>query len=135
MNYKQVLTTIGTVASILGLAALPVFASVGTQNPNLTVQLTLNPTVVTAPGQVTGIGTITNNTNRTNRVVAKVDVVSPSGVTSTYTEKYVIQAGATVTETVVYDVPANAEKGVYSITLSATDKKGTSSAGEYLTVN
>ena len=131
---KRILTATGTAVATLSLVALPVLAAVGTQNPNLTVQLTLNPTVVTAPGQVTGVGTITNNTNRTNRVVAKVDVVSPSGVTSTYTEKYTIAAGGTVTETVVYNVLADAQKGVYTITLSTTDKKGSSWATEYLTV-
>lgn len=131
---KRTLTQIGIAAATLAFAAMPVFAAVGNQNSNLTVELTLDPTVVTAPGQVTGVGKVTNNSNKTSRVTAKVVIVSPSGVTSTYTEKYVISSGASVTETVVYDVPAEAEKGVYSVTLSATDKAGTSSATEYLTV-
>ena len=126
----------GCVAAVLGLAlaSSTVFAAVGNQNPNLTVQLTLDPTVITAPATVTGTGLITNNTTKTNRVVAKVTIVSPSGTTSTYTEKYVLGPGETVTETVVYEVLADAKKGVYTITLSATDKKGASSATEYLTV-
>lgn len=127
---------VGATAAILGLAlaASTVFAAIGNQNPNLTVQLTLDPTVIIAPATVTGNGSITNNTTKTERVVAKVTIVSPSGVTSTYIEKYVISPGQTVTETVVYEVAADAQKGVYTVTLSATDKAGTSSATEYLTV-
>lgn len=127
---------VGTAAAVLGLALATstVFAAVGNQNPNLTVQLTLDPTVITAPATVTGNGSITNNTTKTNKVVAKVTIVSPSGVTSTYIEKYVLAPGETVSETVIYEVAADAEKGTYTVTLSATDKAGTSSATEYLTV-
>ena len=134
MSLKRIF--VGSTVAVLGfaLAASTALASVGNQNPNLTVQLTITPTVVTAPGQVTGYGTITNNTSKTNRVVAKVVIVSPSGVTTTYTEKYVIGGGQTVSETIPYEVAADAEKGVYTITLSATDKAGTSSATERLTV-
>ena len=132
--FKRILVSGTTTIAALTVMASTVLAAVGTQNPNLTVSLTLDPTVVTAPGQVTGVGTITNNTNKTNRVVAKVDVVSPSQVTSTYTEKYILTAGQTVTETVVVNVSADSEKGTYTVTLSATDKKGTSWATEYVTV-
>lgn len=134
MNFKRLVTSASIAATTLAFAALPVLAAVGQENPNLTVQLTIVPTVVTAPAQVTATGTITNNTNKTNRVVAKVSVVSPSGVTSTYTEKYILGPGQTVSETITYTVPADAEKGTYIVTLSATDKKGTSHATEYVTV-
>lgn len=134
MIIKRIMVSGTTAATALLLAAFPVLATVGTQNPNLTVQLNLEPQVITAPGQVTAVGSITNNTTKTNRVTAKVKVTSPSAVTTTYPEKYIISPGATVSETIVYSVPTTAEKGVYTITLSATDKAGTSSATEYLTV-
>lgn len=111
-----------------------VLAAAGNQNPNLTVQLTITPTIITAPGQVTASASITNNMNKTNRVIARVEIVSPKGTATTYTEKYTIQAGKTVSKTESYTVSADAEKGVYTITLLATDKTGTSWATEYLTV-
>ena len=110
------------------------FAAVGNQNPNLTVQLTITPTIVTAPSQITASASITNNANKTRHVVAKVEIVSPGGTATTYTENYTIRAGKTVSETVIYTVAADAEKGVYTITLLATDKAGASWATEYLIV-
>lgn len=134
MILKRILASGTTAIAVLGLTAFPVLAAVGNQNPNLTVQLTLNPTVVTAPGQVTATASIINNTGKTDRVTAEVEITSPSQVKSSYYQKYTIGAGGTVSQTLVYQVPANAEKGVYTVTLSATDRAGTSSATEYLTV-
>lgn len=134
MLVTRILTSGAATAAALALAGSTVLAAVGNQNPNLTVQLTLSPTVITAPTQVTASTSITNNTNKTNRVVAELEVTSPSGVTASYYQKYTLAAGQTVSQTLVYTVPANAEKGTYTVTLSATDKKGTSSATEYLTV-
>lgn len=113
----------------------PALASIGNQNPNLTVQLTITPTIITSPNQVTASASITNNTKKTDRVTANVEIVSPKGTATTYTEKYTIQAGKTVSKTVIYTVAADAEKGLYKITLLATDKTGSTSwATEYLTV-
>ena len=134
MVLRRFLTAGATAAATLALTAIPVFAAVGNQNPNLTVQLSLNPTVVTAPGQVTATASITNNTGKTDRVTAEVEIISPSGAISSYYQKYKIGPGGTVSQTLVYPVPASAEKGIYTVTLSATDRSGTSSATEYLTV-
>ena len=126
----------GGTAAILGLAlaASTVFAAVGNQNPNLTVQLTLNPTVVTAPGKATAYAAITNNTSKTNNVAAEIEVTAPSGATVSYYKTLAIKAGKTVSYSVTYRVPYFAEKGVYTVILSGTDTAGTSSATEYLTV-
>ena len=134
MTIKRFMISGATAATILALAAFPALAAVGNQNPNLTVQLNLNPTVVTAPNQVTATGSITNNTRKTDRVTAEVEITSPSGAASSYYQKYTIGAGQTVSQTNVYSVSADAERGTYTIVLSATDKAGTSSATEYLTV-
>lgn len=131
---KGIATKAAIAISTLAFSAFPVFAAVGNQNPQLTVQLTINPTVVTAPGQVTTTASITNNTGKTQRVNAEVEIVSPSGFVSEYYKNYTIAAGQTVSQTQTYAIGADAEKGVYTITLSAKNKNGTSSATEYLTV-
>lgn len=134
MSLRKISVALGATLATLLLVAGPVLASVGNQNSNLTVELTISPTTATAGDTITGAGLITNNTNKTNRVVAKVNIVSPTGVTTTYTEKYILGPKGTVPKTVTYTVPVDAEKGLYTITLSATDKKGTSLATEYLTI-
>lgn len=134
MGFKRIITSSVTSAAALALFASTALAAVGTQNPNLTVSLTLSPTTVTIGDTITGTGSVINNTNKTARVQTKVEITSPSGVVSTYTEKYVLGPGQTVTETVTYTPPADAQLGTYTVTLSATDKKGTSHATEYVTV-
>ena len=135
MILRKFLASSATALVTLAAVAVPVLAAIGNQNPNLTVELTLNPAVVTAGDEVTVYAAITNNTKKTKKVVAELEVTSPSGVTDSYYEKYVIRGGKTVSETILYTVPADAEAGVYTVTLYASEKKGGASwATEYVTV-
>lgn len=134
MSYKKILALTSTILIIFALVTTIVSAVIGNQNPNLKVELNVNPTIVKAGDSVTIYTAITNNLNKPDKVVSELEVQSPSGVLQSYYKTYYIGTGQKVSASVVYIFPSNMEKGVYTVTLSATDKQGASWATEYVTV-
>lgn len=122
-----------TALATLALVALPAFAAIGTQNPDLTVALTITPTVVRTGDEVTIYKAVTNNTKKTLRVVTEFKVTSPSGIVDSSSKSLIMRPGQTVSTTEPAIVIAT-EKGTYTVTYSATDRNGTSWATEYLTI-
>lgn len=138
---KSILRKLVFLSLSLGLlfAALPVYATTGTgsQNPQLTVSISFEPSCVKVGETIVREFAVTNNTNKGQAVTLELRVSLNGRLINIYPyyprEHWRIQLspGETwldgPTTFVIYDL-ASQPKGTYSITLSATNKKGTSSA-------
>ena len=140
---KSTLRKLAFLSLCLGLlfAAFPVYATTatGTQNPDLTVFISFEPSCVKVGDTIVRQYSITNNTNKPQTVDWKWEVTLNGNPYLTYPypnsprHKHFgrIQLGpgetwgAGPTTFIIYDWDY---KGTYAVTLSATNKKGTSSA-------
>jgi len=122
---------------LLSLASISTaFASsaTGHQNPDLTVTVSAtstnaNPDVVAVGDQETVTATVTNDTSSKPTVTLIANLTDPNGVTSTLpTQQVTLAAHQTLSSSFTYTDESSFATGVYTITFSATDKHGTSSA-------
>jgi hypothetical protein len=105
----------------------------GSQNPQLTVWVSLqsdgeDPDRATAGDQVTAAYSVTNNGNSRKVVRITGVVVTPSGQRFTQTERRPLEAKETYSFSYTYAVDPAFEKGVYRLTIRATNPAGTSRA-------
>lgn len=108
-------------------------ASTGTQNPDLTVSVSLtsngvNPDQATVGNTVTLKASVTNNTKRKLSVQLTTHVAFTGGQYSLPALTVALNPGQTLSQTASFTVESFIPKGTYSLTLSAADKNGTSSA-------
>ena len=134
-NFRAILLVILAGLAIL-VAAPAAWATtdVGTQNPQFTVRASaasdgIDPDRATVGDTVTVTGSATNNTAvaRTPRVTVVLE--DPQGRTIfTASERVRIAPHQTARRSFSYVVDPGYPKGVYELTVSATNAKGTSSA-------
>ena len=138
---KSILRKLTFLSLSLGLlfVALPAYATTatGTQNPDLTVFNSFEPSCVKVGDTIVREWRVTNNTNKRQSVTLDLRATLNGQLYSIYPyyprEHWRIQLGPGETwqdgptTFVIYD-SVSYPKGTYAITLSATNKKGTSSA-------
>ncbi len=117
------------------------FASTGTgnQNPDLKVSVSFtsngpNSDQAAVGNTVTLKTSVTNTTSRKLKVQLVAHVVIPGFEATTPAITVTLQPGQTLSHTASFTVEAFFPKGTYSLTLSATDSHGTSSATGSITV-
>jgi len=122
-----------------GLALLVVIpiaqatTALGSQNPQLTVRASVtsdgaDPDRATVGDTVIVTRSVTNNTARARSVTLTYALVNPTGRSQTHTETVRIGAHKTFSRSFSYIVDPSYPKGVYELTVSATNGRGTSSA-------
>jgi hypothetical protein len=136
MTPRQSPAVLSIAAVVLTLSVSIAWATSGTgsQNPNLTVSVSLSPDVVNVGDTLTGSGSVTNNTTARRRVAIVATFTLPNG--ASYTESKSLRLGAGKTHSLSQSevIPNGAPSGQYTLTLSATDNNGTSSATATATV-
>ena len=98
--------------SLLSIAALAQTGSTGQ------ISLGVTPTTASAGSTVTVFGSITNTSNKTEKVIINYDVVGPCNYADAYSVTVTLKAGETRTASNSYTAPACA--GDYIITATAT---------------
>ena len=98
------------------------------QNPDLTVSVSLSPDAVAVGETVTATETVTNSSTTKQVVTVTSTLTYPDGHTASQTQKVVLKAGETFSQTASYTRDALDAAGTYTLTLSATSKSGTSTA-------
>lgn len=130
-NLRVHFTMLMVVAAIVFLAggsqALATTGS-GSQNPDLTVTVSASPDVVTNGDLLTVTASVRNNTKRRQKVRVTARVTLPSG--QTYAETITVSIAANRTESLTesYVIDPSIPRGNYSLTISANDGHGASSA-------
>jgi uncharacterized protein (DUF58 family) len=109
-------------------------SSCGTQNPDLTVCVSVSPDQATNGDTVTATACVTNNTDVTRRVLIAATLTTPSGESYPYRIRTRIGPGETVCRTETFTVQPYFPRGTYTLTVSATDRNGTSSASGSVTL-
>jgi uncharacterized protein (DUF58 family) len=120
---------------LVALTALSLFsvaALAQASGPAAQLSLGVTPTTVSAGASVTVFGSITNTSNKSEKVTITYDVVGPCNFTDTYTVEVSLRAGETRTSSNSYTAPACA--GDYIITATATTSRGTVLDVESVTV-
>jgi uncharacterized protein (DUF58 family) len=122
----------GTIAfgGLGGAVSASAATGTATTNPDLTVTVSVSPDVLRAGNTATVTESVTNNTGVTQTVTLSNTLLTPKGQTLTRPAQTIaVPAGATFTVAPEQYVIKGADpKGTYSLTFSATDGNGTSSA-------
>ncbi|MBI2827606.1 MAG: hypothetical protein HYX69_23265 [Planctomycetia bacterium] len=126
----------GVAVAVVLFAASTVSATsgIGTQNPDVTVKVSLSPDVVSIGGTVHGEASATNNTNRRKKFTARATLTLPNGSKYSETRSRYLNAGETYTLTEDLVVPSYAPLGTYYLTIAVSDNRGTSRATASVTV-
>lgn len=103
-------------------------SATGTQNPALTVTVSLSPDTVSAGDTITETKTVKNNTTHPLEILLVKTLKTPKGEVFRDTLKDRIGAGKTQTSTHTFKVGNKLKAGDYKITFTAADKKGKSTA-------
>jgi hypothetical protein len=104
---------------VLAALSLLSFAALAqTTGPAAELSLGVTPTSVSAGGNVTVFGSITNTGSKAEKVTINYDVVGPCNYTDAYTVKVTLKVGETRTASNSYTVPSCA--GDHTITATAT---------------
>ena len=124
---------LGLSGSTMAFAA----TATGTSNPDLTVSVTVTPDQLHVGDTATASESVTNNTSTDQTVTLSNTLVSPKGRTyADAPQTITIAAGQTVNlvpET--YVISRTDPRGTYTLTSSATDANGTSSATTHYTIS
>jgi hypothetical protein len=124
----------------LGVLAVALVAAFGTtsaalattdtqsQNPDLTVAISLSPDEVAVGDTVFASESVTNSSTKKQVVDLVTTLTDPSGATTSTTTKVSLRAGATFSQSASYTRDADDAVGVYTVTVSATSRTGTSTA-------
>lgn len=125
--------------SFAGVSTAFAAAGTGTQNPDLTVAVSLtsngaNPNQATVGNTVTVQVSVKNNTARSLTFQLKTRIVFPGFDYTTPAVSVTLKADQTLSQTANFTVEDFIPKGTYSLTLSTSDRNGTSSATGSITI-
>ena len=98
------------------------------QNPDLTVAVTLTRDQVAVGDTVLASESVTNSSTKKQVVEVVSTLTYPNGATASTRSKVTLKAGATFSQTASYTRDADDAPGVYTVTVSATSRTGTSTA-------
>ena len=129
-----VVLAVGTMVTTLGTSVALATSATGTQNPDVTVSISLSPDEVTAGDTLTVSGSITNNLTKKQRYRIELTLTLPSGASFSIRKSARFGPGKTISLSTSFTVPFFLPPGEYSLTLSATNANGTSSATATTTV-
>ena len=125
---------VGSLVMSIGTPVAVATSDTGSQNPDVTVTASLSPDVVTIGDVLTGMGSVTNNTNRTRKFRVKTVLTGPDGSTYSQSQSVRLGPGQSASQTELVLIDASVPKGQYSLTVSVKSKKTTSSATATATV-
>ena len=133
---KLVVVGAMTLVSVSGSATAFAATATDTSNPDLTVSVSVTPDQLRTGSTATATESVTNNTGASQTVTLNNLLVAPTGQTYTQaTQTVQVPAGQTVNlGPEQYVVKKSDPRGTYSLTFSATDTTGTSSATTHYTV-
>jgi uncharacterized protein YfaS (alpha-2-macroglobulin family) len=123
-------------AGLMLLVVIPIAqatTAVGSQNPQLTVRASAtsdgsDPDRATLGDTVSVASSVKNNTARARSVTITNTLEDPTGRSQTHTETVRIGAHTTFSRSFSYIVDPSYPKGLYELTVSATNSRGTSIA-------
>jgi len=127
------LVTFAALALLLAIPIAQATTAVGSQNPQLTVRASAasdgtDPDRATVGDTVTIASSVKNNTARAHIVTITYTLEDPTGRFQTLSETVRIGAHKTFSRSFSYVVDPSYPKGVYELTVSATNSRGSSSA-------
>jgi uncharacterized protein YfaS (alpha-2-macroglobulin family) len=127
------LVTFAALALLLAIPIAQATTAVGSQNPQLTVRASAasdgtDPDRATVGETVTIASSVKNNTARARTVTITYTLEDPTGRFQTLSETVRIGAHKTFSRSFSYVVDPSYPKGVYELTVSATNSRGSSSA-------
>ena len=127
------LVTFAALALLLAIPIAQATTAVGSQNPQLTVRASAasdgtDPDRATVGDTVTIASSVKNNTARARTVTITYTLEDPTGRFQTLSETVRIGAHKTFSRSFSYVVDPSYPKGVYDLTVSAKNSRGTSSA-------
>jgi uncharacterized protein YfaS (alpha-2-macroglobulin family) len=127
------LVTFAALALLLAIPIAQATTAVGSQNPQLTVRASAasdgtDPDRATVGDTVTIASSVKNNTARARTVTITYTLEDPTGRFQTLSETVRIGAHKTFSRSFSYVVDPSYQKGVYELTVSATNSRGSSSA-------
>jgi uncharacterized protein YfaS (alpha-2-macroglobulin family) len=127
------LVTFAALALLLAIPIAQATTAVGSQNPQLTVRASAasdgtDPDRATVGETVTIASSVKNNTARARTVTITYTLEDPTGRFQTLSETVRIGAHKTFSRSFSYIVDPSYPKGVYELTVSATNSRGSSSA-------
>jgi hypothetical protein len=110
-------------------AASPALASSGTgSGGDFTVTVSLSPDVAATGDLVTASESITNVTNQWRLAGITQTLVGPAGVAYSVSYPLLVPPGRTLSLSVSYRVPEFVPRGVYTLTFTAANARGTATA-------
>jgi uncharacterized protein YfaS (alpha-2-macroglobulin family) len=127
------LVTFAALALLLAIPIAQATTAVGSQNPQLTVRASAasdgtDLDRATVGDTVTIASSVKNNTARARTVTITYTLEDPTGRFQTLSETVRIGAHKTFSRSFSYVVDPSYPKGVYELTVSATNSRGSSSA-------
>ena len=126
----RLLLVLATTLAVQLLAGTPIAfgaADTETQNPDLTVSLTV-PDQASVGDTVQAKISITNNTRRFETIVVQGDWVDPTGDDTVTTRNGLLLPGQTVSRVIDYVVKESSVPGTHVVTITAQNRNGASSA-------
>ena len=127
------LVTFAALALLLAIPIAQATTAVGSQNPQLTVRASAasdgtDLDRATVGDTVTIASSVKNNTARARTVTITYTLEDPTGRFQTLSETVRVGAHKTFSRSFSYVVDPSYPKGVYELTVSATNSRGSSSA-------
>lgn len=102
-------------------------SATSSQNPDLTVSVSLSAFTARVGDTVTETQSVTNNTAGDLFVTAVTTLTYPNGKTASRTEQFPLVAGDVATQSLTYTIDKSYQKGTYTLTLTANDGGATPS--------
>jgi hypothetical protein len=134
---RRLLLVLGGIGLLCLAGAWPGFATsaTGSQNPDVTVFVTLTPDSATAGTTVVQTYAVTNNTRDVLVAVVTRRLLSPNGLADAEPLTVAIRPGEGLTQTQVWPITSDHAPGVYELAVAVTNAHGTSRATARFTVD
>ncbi len=110
-------------AGLIGAPAALATSATGTQNPHLTVAVSLSPDTATTGTLVTVSKSVKNNTARWLAATVTETLQVPSGASHSASLAVILAPGKSYSLSFSYTVSEYLPRGVYQLTLAATEAR------------